>query len=83
MLLTTTEKLEGYKILEYLGIVVGYGDDPEEALDDLEELALELGANAVIGIRIHNEPIVETGEDIVNNNYYAYGTAVKVEKVKE
>ncbi|WP_456472080.1 heavy metal-binding domain-containing protein [Methanocaldococcus sp.] len=75
MIVTTTETLEGYKIVEYIGIIVGCGDDPEDALTDLEEIGEELGANAIVGVKIFNE--------ILDNEitYYAYGTAVRVKKL--
>ena len=48
MITTTTDNLEGFKIVKYLGVVIGYGDDPDDALEDLIEVAKEIGANAVL-----------------------------------
>ncbi|CAB3287930.1 conserved protein of unknown function [Methanocaldococcus lauensis] len=83
MITSTTDHLEGFKIVKYLGVVIGYGDDPEDALDDLIEVAKELGANAIIGVRISNEVMTEIACDknysIPELTYYAYGTAVIVE----
>jgi uncharacterized protein YbjQ (UPF0145 family) len=85
MITSTTDNLEGFKIIKYLGVVIGYGDDPDDALEDLIEVAKEMGANAVIGIRISNEPTTEIISDenyvVPELTYYAYGTAVIVEKI--
>ncbi|MEO2117661.1 MAG: heavy metal-binding domain-containing protein [Methanocaldococcus sp.] len=83
MITSTTDNLEGFKIVKYLGVVIGYGDDPDDALEDLIEVAKEMGANAVIGIRISNELTTEISNEnyaVPELTYYAYGTAVLVEK---
>ncbi|ACV23996.1 heavy metal-binding domain-containing protein [Methanocaldococcus fervens] len=87
MITTTTDNLEGFKIVKYLGVVIGYGDDPDDALEDLIDIAKNLGANAIIGIRIANELTTEIISDenyaVPELTYYAYGTAVVVEKVEK
>ena len=82
MIITTTNNIEGQKIVNYLGVVTGeailganifrdmfaavrdivggrsaayereLGKAREIALDELEECAEELGANAVVGVDI-------------------------------
>jgi uncharacterized protein YbjQ (UPF0145 family) len=85
MITSTTDSLEGFKIIKYLDVVICYGDDPDDALEDLVDIAKDLGANAVIGIRISNELTTEITCDenyvVPELTYYAYGTAVIVEKI--
>ncbi|XRP96689.1 heavy metal-binding domain-containing protein [Methanocaldococcus sp. 16A] len=87
MITSTTDNLEGFKIIKYLGVVIGYGDDPDDALEDLIDVAKDMGANAVIGIRISNELTTEIISDenyaVPELTYYAYGTAVIVEKIDD
>ncbi len=78
MIITTTDNIEGYRIIKYFGIVVGYGEDIETSINDLIKKAKDFGANAIIVVRIENENIGDEEEYIVG--YYAYGTAVKIEK---
>lgn len=63
MLITTTDSLEGRRIVEYLGLVIG----------DLIEAARELGADAVVGIDLDYEAV---GDSLLMVS--ANGTAVKV-----
>ncbi|XRO75110.1 heavy metal-binding domain-containing protein [Methanocaldococcus sp. 28A] len=87
MITSTTDNLEGFKIIKYLGVVIGYGDDPDDALEDLIDVAEDMGANAVIGIRISNELTTEIISDenyvVPELTYYAYGTAVIVKKIND
>ncbi|ACX72656.1 protein of unknown function DUF74 [Methanocaldococcus vulcanius M7] len=83
MITSTTDTLDGFKIVEYLGVIIGYGDDPEDALEDLIDIAKNMGANAVIGIRISNELTAEISNEnysVPELTYYAYGTAVIVKR---
>ena len=97
MILTTTNSIEGFKIINYLGIVTGVAMNEtklsmgfsvskyyksvsdsvditkETAFQKLQENALKLEANAIVGIKVEIE--------LANNNYAMVsvtGTAVKV-----
>ena len=97
MILTTTNTIEGFKIIDYKGIVTGVAinDDKltmgfslskyiksiqnsvdnvkEQALQKLKEHAKQLGANAVVGIKVEIE--------LTTGNYAMVsvtGTAVSV-----
>ncbi|WP_456419590.1 heavy metal-binding domain-containing protein [Methanocaldococcus infernus] len=74
MIITTTETLDGYEIVEYLDIIIGCGDDPEDALKELKEIGETLKADAIVGVKIFNEILDR------ELTYYAYGTAVKIKK---
>lgn len=97
MILTTTNSIENFKIVDYLGIVTGVAlneetmsasfsmskymkkiqssvdNVKEQAFQRLQDNAKQLGANAVVGIKVevelttHNYPMVSVT-----------GTAVKV-----
>lgn len=87
MIITTTSNLQGYQIVEYLGIAHGLGvnyNGPagkigekmwsktmEELTASLESNASAMGADAVIGISYFQE----------KSMCYAYGTAVKIQKI--
>lgn len=97
MILTTTNSIEGHKILDYLGIVTGVSMNKdilsmgfsaskyytkiqesidkvkEEAFQVLQENAVKLNANAVVGIKIEIE-LTTTNYAMVSIT----GTAVKV-----
>ena len=97
MILTTTNSIEGFKIIDYLDIVTGVAMNEtklsmgfsvskyyksvsdsvditkETAFQKLQENALKLEANAIVGIKVEIE--------LANNNYAMVsvtGTAVKV-----
>lgn len=87
MIITTTSNLQGYDIVEYLGIAHGLGVNYngtsgkvgekmlaktwEEVNASLESNAAAMGADAVIGISYFQE----------KSMCYVYGTAVKIKKV--
>jgi uncharacterized protein YbjQ (UPF0145 family) len=97
MILTTTNSIEGFKIVDYLGIVTGVAMNEEklaigfsmskyykkiqESIDNVKETAFQrlndnavkLNANAVVGIKVEIE--------LTTSNYAMVsitGTAVKV-----
>lgn len=97
MILTTTNSIEGFKIIDYKGIVTGVSMNEdklamgfsiskyiqsvqdsienvkEEAFQKLKENAKQLGANAVVGIKVEIE--------LTTSNYAMVsvtGTAVSV-----
>jgi uncharacterized protein YbjQ (UPF0145 family) len=77
IIITTTPNIEGKRIVKYLGIVtVGYSQGDHANMGDtlkiMIEQATELGANAIVGIRM-----IESN----NPKYWGriYGTAVIVE----
>lgn len=106
MILTTTPRIEGYKVVAYHGLVAGeainginfvkdigagirnliggrsagYEDEliksRNDALQEIEERAAELGANAVIGIQVDVEGI-GAGDMLLTS---AIGTAVTIEQ---
>ncbi|MBR7183743.1 MAG: heavy metal-binding domain-containing protein [Alistipes sp.] len=109
MLVSTTNSLEGYKIVEYIDIVstnVVNGSSffsdwkasltdifggrsgtyqrklrkiYEEAIEELSEEAISLGANAVVGLKVDYGEI--SGKDTQMFMISAVGTAVKVVKL--
>lgn len=106
MIVTTTNNIEGKRIIEYKGIVCGevisgvdfikdfaagltnffggrsksYEDEllmaRENALHELEERAVRLGANAIVGVDIDYEVLGQNGNMLMVN---ASGTAVVIE----
>ncbi len=66
-MITTAFELPGYRIVRSLGVVGtnAAGQTPEQFLEQLLRSAQQVGANAVIGVRI--------------TDWLAYGTAVVVE----
>ena len=106
MILTTTNSIEGHKIIDYKGIVTGIsyessykfkGSDisfkdmfnmskyygafaegiekiKEMAFQKLQENALKMGANAVVGIKVDIEPMAGSYTVIIS----VTGTAVTV-----
>ena len=90
MILTTTNCIEGHKIVDYLGIVTGvslvnfsiFKNNIEQNINKAKEMAfqqlqgnaLKLKANAVVGILIDIELI----DNIHKVNVSIVGTAVKV-----
>ncbi len=81
MILTTTDSVEGKSIKEYLGIVHSRSNTMSRehrsplgvggALDEVENKASELGADAVVGVQFVG-PIAQSYDTI-----HIYGTAVK------
>lgn len=84
MLMVTTEKIEGKKIIEVKGLVCGwqprcnfrysFEDVRDRALVSMESQCCDLGGNAIIGLRFDS--------DIAGNTAFVsqvYGTAVLVE----
>jgi uncharacterized protein YbjQ (UPF0145 family) len=51
-------------------------DSRSEAMDRLEQHAMEMGANAVLGMRFDSSELMQNTNEIV-----AYGTAVKIRSV--
>lgn len=90
MILTTTNNIEGYNIISYLGIVTGistnkqsfFKDNLEDnisvakeiAFKQLKENAFKLKANAIVGIKVDIEFLEQRYKTIVS----VTGTAVKV-----
>ena len=107
MIITTTDDIPGYRIVEVYGLVRGntvrakhIGKDilailrnivggeiveystmlaeaREEAIDRMVSKAEKMGANAVVGLRFITASIMQAAAELL-----AYGTAVKVEKIK-
>lgn len=91
MIISTTSIIEGKQIIEYKGVVFAetmvfrefgskYSEEVaksnKKAMSLISEKASELGANAIIGLRID----YELGTTIVNEKMViAYGTAVYCE----
>ncbi|MCQ2281065.1 MAG: hypothetical protein MJZ99_00340 [Bacteroidales bacterium] len=86
MIITTTQQIEGYDIIEYLGLVGEQTTlETDEIYKVLEKLASNRGANAIIGLIVH--PITEvsgtryyTSSDTFG--CYAYGTAVRIKQIE-
>ena len=90
MILTTTNNIEGHKIVDYLGIVTGvstnkhsfFKDDLSENIEQNKELAFKqlllnaskLKANAIVGIKVDIEFLEQRYKTIIS----VTGTAVKV-----
>jgi uncharacterized protein YbjQ (UPF0145 family) len=82
MLTVTTDRIEGRRIVEYLGIVGGRVGGYEKALrgakdaafEDMIEEARALGTNAVVGVDLDYETV---GESMLMVS--ANGTAVRLE----
>ena len=83
-MITTTDTIPGYRILETLGLVVAVSEykmgRPRKAIyiaiNNLISQAKERGGNAVIGLKISATAGSEAMAIVV------YGTAVRVEKEK-
>lgn len=79
MIITTTPNIEGYEIIEYLGIISGDIDIVYEQ-DEIIKLAYEKNADAVVGVT--TSAYVEVS-DIVTTSHVHYittGTAVRIRK---
>lgn len=88
MLITTTPNIEGHHISRYYGVVTGetfidaafiaaYEEELQEAKESalckMEEHAMKLGANAVVGVNLHYQNIGVNGTQLMVT---ASGTAV-------
>ena len=106
MIVTTTQNIEGKRIVQYLGVVTGeailganilrdvfaavrdivggrsaayereLSKAREIALEDLEDWAIEMGANAVVGVDLDYESFGQTNGMMMVS---ATGTAVVIE----
>ena len=83
MILTTTNNIEGYKIVEYKGVLHANTRSSElfssvmpidRALKNLEDEAVKNGCDAVIGISF-----ISSGEFMDLDQ--VYGTGVRIEKI--
>ena len=104
MIVTTTEGVDGKRIVKVLGLVRGntirarhlgkdivaglrglvggevaeytklFGESREQALDRMVAEAHELGANAIVGVRLTTSMVMTTAAELL-----AYGTAVVLE----
>ena len=72
MLLVTTPSIEGKKIVRVVGLVQGTGYEGKDAIESMVAAAQEMGANAVVNVRINSGDM--------NTDDFAYGTAVVVEE---
>jgi len=107
MIITTTQSIEGARIVRYLGVITGeailganifrdvfaavrdivggrsasyereLSKAREIALEELEDWAEELGANAIVGVDIDYESFGQSGGMMMVS---ATGTAVLIEK---
>ncbi len=79
MIITTTPNIEGYEIIEYLGIISGDIDIVNEQ-DEIIKLAYEKNADAVVGVT--TSAYAEVSGDIVMSSvhYITTGTAVRIRK---
>lgn len=67
--------LVGGELRDYTKLL---GESREQAIDRMIEQALELGANAVVGVRMTTSTVMSGAAELL-----AYGTAVKVETVAD
>ena len=74
VLLATTESLPGYDVAEYVMLVGGSDADPGRALGRLADHARELGADAVLAIRMTTA--ATGGAFVSDRETFAFGTAV-------
>lgn len=88
MIITTTQSIEGYHIVEYLGIVSAFRKDYEDVYKEMSDLFNELsnraeewGADAIVGFTY-------ASASTYSQDYYgdktpdmiAFGTAVRIEE---
>lgn len=89
MIITTTQSIEGYHIVEYLGIVGAFEEDYQSVGREMDDLEDELrdqaeykGANAIVGFTYISASTYS--DDGYGGNQkpdmIAYGTAVRIEK---
>ena len=85
MIITTTQSIEGYHIVKYLGIVGAYEEDYSsvgQEMDDLEDelrnQAENMGADAIVGFTYTSASTYSTFDyGNTKPDLIAYGTAVK------
>lgn len=83
MLVSVSEIIEGYKIVEHKGIVVGVGNSSTDgrkyrdvAIKNLTESAQALGANAISNVRLDVNNVLGSTVEAT-----AYGNAVIIESI--
>ncbi|MEZ8582233.1 heavy metal-binding domain-containing protein [Vibrio splendidus] len=75
MIITTTQSVEGKRIVDYKGVIAGEAILGVNVFKELEQKAIEAGANAVVGVDIDYE-VLGTGNGMLMVS--ASGTAVVV-----
>lgn len=88
MIITTTNTIENYQVVEYLGIVKSFREDywnvkkeMEDLINDLIKEAEGIGADAIIGLTISSASTYGQDDDgCTKPDMIAYGTAVKIKK---
>ena len=88
MIITTTPNIEGYKILEYKGLVTGetiigrsssyekvLQEGKETSIREMMQRAEAVGANAIVGVDIDYETVGQSGSMLM---VACSGTAVKI-----
>lgn len=88
MIITTTQSIEGYHIVEYLGIVGAFeenyssvGREMDDLEDSLRDQAEDKGANAIVGFTYISASTYSQDEyGGLKPDMIAYGTAVRIEE---
>lgn len=88
MIITNTQSIEGYHIVEYLGIVRAFREDYEDVYEEMSDLFNELsnraedwGADAIVGFTYASaSTFSETYYGGHKPDMIAYGTAVRIEE---
>jgi uncharacterized protein YbjQ (UPF0145 family) len=88
MIITTTQSIEGFTIVAYLGIVRSFredyyfvGEEMDHLKNDLISAAEDLGADAIVGFTyISSSTYYSDDEGVCKPDMIAYGTAVKLKK---
>ena len=88
MIITTTQSIEGYHIVEYLGIVGSFrenyssvGQEMDDLEDDLRDQAEDMGADAIVGFTYTSASTYSTFDyGDTKPDLIAYGTAVRIEE---
>ena len=92
MIVATTSHLEGYQVERYFGVVSGdvvfdptftrleqnFSRDRATAVHNMMRKAMEIGANAVIGLSFNCGSFRRQGTNKVVCSISSYGTAVKI-----
>lgn len=76
MIYSTTDQIQDKKY-EIIDVIYGIGETLQIAIDALVNNANKMKADAVIGMRINNNPYYDGSYEKVNAEYLVYGTAVK------
>lgn len=90
MIKTNTPNIEGYQIIEYLGIVYSFRenyayvtDEIHDLIEDLTNKAEKLGADAIISLTITSASTYSEDDYTgLKPDMIAYGTAVKIQLIK-